>query len=146
MNLLLVVLLPLAGAALTGWVSQFGRMRSAWAAGAVTALALIALLPSAGAPFRGETILQHWPWIPEAGLGLAFRLDGLGLLFALMILGIGLLVILYARYYLAERGLPGALLRLPAALHGLHAGHRAVGEPDPAADLLGADQPLVLPA
>jgi multicomponent K+:H+ antiporter subunit A len=103
MNLLLVVLLPLAGAALTGWVSRFGRMRSAWAAGAITTLALIALLPSAGAPFRGETLLQHWSWVPEVGLGLAFRLDGLGLLFALMILCIGLLVILYARYYLAER-------------------------------------------
>jgi multicomponent K+:H+ antiporter subunit A len=103
MNLLLVVLLPLAGAALAGWVSRFGRMRSAWTAGAITALALIALLPSARAPFRGETVLQRWSWIPEAGLDLVFRLDGLGLLFALLILCIGLLIILYARYYLAER-------------------------------------------
>jgi multicomponent K+:H+ antiporter subunit A len=103
MNLLLVVLLPLAGAALAGWVSRFGRMRSAWTAGAITALALIALLPSARAPFRGETVLQRWSWIPEAGIDLVFRLDGLGLLFALLILCIGLLIILYARYYLAER-------------------------------------------
>ncbi|MGE5152534.1 MAG: proton-conducting transporter membrane subunit, partial [Bdellovibrio bacteriovorus] len=103
MNLLLVVLLPFAGAALAGWVSRFGRMRSAWTAGAVTALALIALLPSAPAPFHGETVLQRWSWIPEAGIDLAFRLDGLGLLFALLILCIGLLIILYARYYLAER-------------------------------------------
>ncbi|MFZ0790163.1 MAG: proton-conducting transporter membrane subunit, partial [Chromatiaceae bacterium] len=103
MNLLLVVSLPLAGAALTAWVSRFGRMRPAWTAGGITLLALAFLLPSAAAPFRGETVVQQWSWIPEAGLGLAFRLDGLGLLFALMILGIGVLVILYARYYLSER-------------------------------------------
>jgi len=103
MNLLLVVILPLVGAALAGWASRFGRVQAAWTAGGVTTLALIALLPSAGAPFRGETVLQRWSWVPEAGIDLVFRLDGLGLLFALLILGIGLLIILYARYYLAER-------------------------------------------
>jgi len=91
------------GAALAGWISRDHRMASAWVAGIVTALSLVALIPAAGATFRGETVLQQWSWLPEAGLGLAFRLDGLGLLFALMILGIGLLVILYARYYLSER-------------------------------------------
>lgn len=103
MNLLLVVLLPLAGAPLAGWVARFGRLRPAWTAGCTAALALIALLPSAPALFRGETVLQRWSWLPEQGLDLAFRLDGLGLLFALLILCIGLLVILYARYYLVAR-------------------------------------------
>ncbi len=103
MNLFVVVLIPFLGAGLTGWVSRFGRLWSAWVAGGVTLLALLALLPSAAAPFFRELVLQRWSWIPEVGLDLAFRLDGLGLLFALMILGIGLLVILYARYYLAER-------------------------------------------
>jgi multicomponent K+:H+ antiporter subunit A len=78
-------------------------MRSAWTAGGIAALALLALLPSAAEPFSGETVLQRWSWIPGAGLDLAFRLDGLGLLFALMILGMGLLIILYARYYLDEQ-------------------------------------------
>jgi len=43
------------------------------------------------------------PWLPELGLNLSLRLDGLGFLFALLILGIGLLVILYARYYLSKK-------------------------------------------
>ncbi|AHF02448.1 cation:proton antiporter [Marichromatium purpuratum 984] len=100
MNLTLVVLVPFLGAALTGWVSRYGRLRSAWMAGAVTALALACLLPSLPVPFAGETLIQRLPWMPGLGLDLVFRLDGLGLLFALMILGMGLLVILYARYYL----------------------------------------------
>ncbi len=103
MNLLFVVLIPLLGAALTGWVSRFGRMLSAWTAGALTLLALLCLLPSISAPFHGEIIVAHWTWLPQAGLGISLRLDGLSMLFALMVLCIGLLVILYARYYLAER-------------------------------------------
>jgi multicomponent K+:H+ antiporter subunit A len=42
-------------------------------------------------------------WIPSLDLSLAFRLDGLALLFAILVLGIGLLVILYARYYLSAK-------------------------------------------
>ncbi len=101
MNLLLVVLTPFAGAALAAWSGHFGRLHSAWVAAAVTALALTWLLPLAHAPFAGETLVWSLPWLPTAGLQLAFRLDGLGLLFALLILGMGLLVILYARYYLS---------------------------------------------
>jgi len=70
-------------------------------AGAVTLIALAWLLPLASAPFAGQAVVQRFSWMPAAGLDLAFRLDGLGLLFALLILLIGLLIILYARYYLS---------------------------------------------
>ncbi|EXJ17067.1 monovalent cation/H+ antiporter subunit A [Imhoffiella purpurea] len=103
MNLLFVVLIPLMGAGLTAWISRFGRLWSAWMAGLVALAALGCLSPSVLAAFGGETLIQRWPWIPELGLELAFRLDGLGLAFTAMVLGIGLLVILYARYYLSER-------------------------------------------
>ncbi len=38
----------------------------------------------------------------DLGLNVTFMLDGLGFLFALLILGIGLLIILYARFYLSK--------------------------------------------
>src|SRR5690349_11793475 len=41
-------------------------------------------------------------WAPSLGLSLSFHLDGLGLLFALLITGIGTLVVLYANAYLAN--------------------------------------------
>ena len=102
MNLPLVVLLPLLGAPVVAWVSRFGRLHAAWMAGVLTALALAALIPLKPAVFHGETVLQQISWLPALGLDLAFRLDGLGMLFALMILVIGALVIIYARYYLGE--------------------------------------------
>ncbi|MBU1654354.1 MAG: monovalent cation/H+ antiporter subunit A [Gammaproteobacteria bacterium] len=109
MNLPLAVLTPFLGAILVAWVSRFGRSHAAWAAGGVALAALAWLLPSASAPFADATLVWRLAWLPAVGLDLAFRLDGLGLLFAGLILGIGLLVILYARYYLAERDSLGRL-------------------------------------
>ncbi|MGA7982356.1 MAG: monovalent cation/H+ antiporter subunit A, partial [Chromatiaceae bacterium] len=49
----------------------------------------------------GQLVLWSQPWLPQAGLSLALRMDGLGFLFCLLVLGIGLLIVLYANYYLA---------------------------------------------
>ncbi|MFZ5473826.1 MAG: proton-conducting transporter membrane subunit, partial [Pseudomonadota bacterium] len=103
MSLVWLVLTPFLGAALVAAVARLGRSHAAWAAGAVTLLALAWLLPLIPTAFAGSTVLQRVGWLPSAGVDLVFRLDGLGLLFALLILGIGLLVILYARYYLSPR-------------------------------------------
>jgi len=70
---------------------------------------LLALLPAAmGVYFatylpqilRGETVSEHISWLPGLGLDLHFRLDGLSLLFVLLITGIGSLVLVYAGAYL----------------------------------------------
>ena len=44
--------------------------------------------------------LVELPWAPSLGLSLSFNLDGLGLLFAILITGIGALIVLYASQYL----------------------------------------------
>jgi multicomponent K+:H+ antiporter subunit A len=103
MTLFFAVLTPFVGAALVALVSRLGRSHSAWAAGAVTLASLLWLAPSWHLPFAGSLLVQQHDWMPALGLNLAFRLDGLGLLFAGLILGIGLLIVLYARYYLSER-------------------------------------------
>ncbi|MFC0261084.1 hydrogen gas-evolving membrane-bound hydrogenase subunit E [Fontibacter flavus] len=47
-----------------------------------------------------EFIPFPYEWIPSYGIDLNFRLDGLSLLFALLITGIGTLVFFYTSYYL----------------------------------------------
>jgi multicomponent K+:H+ antiporter subunit A len=102
-NLSLIVLIPFLGAPLAAWAARINRAASAWTAGLVTLLSFVLLLPAAPLPFAHQTLVQSWSWLPGLGLDFAFRLDGLGLLFSLLILLIGLLVILYARYYLSAR-------------------------------------------
>jgi multicomponent K+:H+ antiporter subunit A len=103
MNLLLIVLLPLLGALLPPLAIRFGRSASAWTAAAVALAALLFALEPLTTVFAGAPLEAHWAWLPQAGLDIHLRMDGLAALFVLLILGIGLLVILYARYYLAER-------------------------------------------
>ncbi|MFE4895687.1 Na+/H+ antiporter subunit A [Peribacillus butanolivorans] len=51
---------------------------------------------------QGEVITERATWIPSLGIHVDFYLDGLGLLFALLITGIGSLVILYSIFYLSK--------------------------------------------
>jgi multicomponent K+:H+ antiporter subunit A len=106
--LLLIVLLPLLlGTAATFWLGSKSRLLTACAAGAVTAASLALLLSHAPAVMAGETVRNVWAWVPEIGLALTFRLDGLSLLFAGLILFIGLLIVLYAHFYLSPKDSPG---------------------------------------
>jgi len=102
-NLPLVALIPFLGAPLAAYAARYSRQASAWVAGLVTLLSLSLLIPIIHLPFDNQTLIQSWSWLPSIGLDFAFRLDGLALLFTLLIQLIGLLVILYARYYLSAR-------------------------------------------
>lgn len=53
-----------------------------------------------GAVASGRTIRAAYEWIPSLGVDLSFSLDGLSLLFVLIISGIGVLVVVYASSYL----------------------------------------------
>jgi len=101
MLLSLVILIPLLGAWLPTALSRALGVAPARTAAALAAASLALVLSQAQGVLAGATLVSGWSWIPEAGLNATFRLDGFGFLFALLILGIGLLVILYARYYLS---------------------------------------------
>ena len=102
MDVALIVLAPFLGAVLPPLTARSGRNVCAAATGAVTLLALLLLLARAPSVYRGEVIVWGVPWLPQIGLSFSFFIDGLGLFFAALILGMGLLVILYARFYLSR--------------------------------------------
>ena len=102
MSLALIAALPFLGALLPGLMIRAGKNACALVTGSVTALALVMLGLNAPAVLRGAVVQTRIDWIPSLGLNANFFLDGLGLLFAGLILGIGLLIILYARFYLAK--------------------------------------------
>lgn len=72
---------------------------------------LIALLPLALTIYfaslierivAGNTLAVSYAWVPSFGVNLSFYIDGLSLVFALLISGIGTLVMIYAGGYLAN--------------------------------------------
>ncbi len=112
MILPVIILLPLLAAAAALLAQRRGFTAAAWAAALPVGASLTLLVGKVPEILVGEKFLISWPWLPELGFNLSFRLDGLGLLFALLILGIGLLVILYARYYLSPEDHIGRLYAL----------------------------------
>ena len=80
---------------------------AAWrsAAGLVPPLAAAALfvvfLQAVPEVRAGDSLRLAWSWVPGLGVDLAFLIDGLSLTFALLISGIGILVMLFAARYMA---------------------------------------------
>jgi multicomponent K+:H+ antiporter subunit A len=99
--LLTIAALPFVGALLPGLMIRAGRTVCAISTAVPTLAALTMLLVLAPGVIRGEVVQVEIDWLPQLGLSAAFFLDGLGLLFAGMILGVGSLIILYARFYLS---------------------------------------------
>ena len=103
MHLFFIVILPLFGSLLPLLAMNLaGRKASASVAAAVTAIALLTALHPLLTLFGGAAMEAQWSWLPQAGFDFALRMDGLAALFVLLILGIGLLVILYSHYYLSD--------------------------------------------
>ncbi len=93
--------LPFAGSLLVALLPAGARNASGLLAGA-TALGgtlLAALLYPALAD--GAVVRAEIAWLPSLGLDLVLRLDGLSWIFAFIVLAIGFLVVLYARYYMS---------------------------------------------
>jgi multicomponent K+:H+ antiporter subunit A len=99
-ELWLLALLPWLGAAAVACVPTRSKRGAAWLAGAVALAALALVFASAPAVFGGAVLAVSVPWLPALGLDLGFRMDGLAWLFALLITGIGALIVLYAAWYL----------------------------------------------
>ena len=99
----LIALLPFIGALLPGLLVRSGRSVAAMACGTATFIALLGLLLHVPAVMRGEVITTRIDWLPLIQLNANFRVDGLSILFGTLILGIGLLIITYARFYLSRK-------------------------------------------
>ncbi|MCX8006060.1 MAG: proton-conducting transporter membrane subunit, partial [Burkholderiaceae bacterium] len=97
----IAVAMPFAAAALlAAAAARLSRTAAAWLAALALALGLLAVLALAPAVFDGQVPAWRRDWLPALGLALGFRVDGLAWVFALLICGIGLLIVLYAAYYL----------------------------------------------
>ena len=118
-----IVALPFIGAVLPALAAGASANRIAWAAAAVPLAILALLAPMLPEVFAGGAPRVSLEWLPALGLNFSLRLDGLAMLFALLIPAIGILIILYARYYLSAEEPMGrffvALLLFMGAMMGI---------------------------
>jgi multicomponent Na+:H+ antiporter subunit A len=108
MPIALIVGSGFAMALLAPWLVRVAKGAAPW---------ILSLLPLAQTGWllsylplvsSGKTIIVSYPWVPSLGLSLSFHLDGLSLLFALLITSIGVVVVVYGGDYLkghARQGL-----------------------------------------
>jgi multicomponent K+:H+ antiporter subunit A len=94
----------LLGALFAAFLPSNARNAAAWLSGLVT-LACTALLIDLYPQVNGvdAVLRERFAWAPQLGLEFYLRMDGYAWLFALLIAFMGVLVVLYARYYMSPQ-------------------------------------------
>jgi multicomponent K+:H+ antiporter subunit A len=100
--LILLAALPFVAAGAMASLSTRAHAAAAWVCGVfvVAGMGILAVLH--GQVAAGEVLRAEWEWVPALGLAITFRMDALVWLMVSLVFGIGLLVLIYARYYLTK--------------------------------------------
>jgi multicomponent K+:H+ antiporter subunit A len=99
--LAILILLPFAGSVLAATFRSNARNSEAWLAGGVAFGCLVLTAAAYPTIVARGAIRSSFDWIPELGLSFSLRMDGFAWIFAMLVSGIGFLVVLYARYYMS---------------------------------------------
>ncbi|MGH6760992.1 MAG: monovalent cation/H+ antiporter subunit A [Phyllobacterium sp.] len=96
-----MIVLPFLGSVIAVLLPANSRNIEAWLSGVVALAALILVMMLYPSVMNGAVVRSELEWIPSLGLNFTLRMDGFAWLFAMLISGIGFLVVLYARYYMS---------------------------------------------
>ena len=94
----LLLALPFVGSVVAMLLPPNARHAEVWLAGGIALIALIIASTGYEVVARGEVTRVAFGWMP--GVDFSLRMDGYAWMFSLMVTGIGLLVVIYARYYM----------------------------------------------
>lgn len=103
MLLIALIVLPFFACIAAACMPANARNREAWLAGGAGLLGWGLVASQFGAVAQGKSIVYRVDWVPALELTFSLRMDGLAWLFCMLILSIGLLVVLYARYYMSPK-------------------------------------------
>ena len=99
--LIMLVILPFLAAGAAATLSSTARNAEAWISGLTMAAMLGILATLAPEVADGGRVVSTIAWVDTLGLNLRFRIDGFSWLVMVLVAGIGLLVVLYARFYMS---------------------------------------------
>jgi multicomponent K+:H+ antiporter subunit A len=98
-----LLVLPFAGSLVVGFFPVNSHNAEAWFAAAIAAAGFVLSVLCYPAVVNGGTVRTELEWLPTLGLNVVLRMDGFAWVFAALVTGIGLLIVLYARYYMSAR-------------------------------------------
>ncbi|ATB35739.1 monovalent cation/H+ antiporter subunit A [Cystobacter fuscus] len=101
MPLLALLVIPWVSGVIAALLPTSARNRAAGLSGLTALVGLVGVALHFPSVQGGGSRVEHFAWVPSLGLDLVLRLDGLSWTFCVLVLGIGALVMLYARYYLS---------------------------------------------
>jgi len=101
MSLFLTIALPLLGSALALVLPTKARNAESTLAGLVALAGLVRMALLFPRVLAEGVVREEILWLPALGVNLVARVDGLAWMFAMLVFGIGLLVVIYARYYMS---------------------------------------------
>ncbi|MDB6001422.1 MAG: hypothetical protein JWP52_3121, partial [Rhizobacter sp.] len=101
MSLVFLIALPFIGSCLAALLPANARNTESTLAGAIAVLCLVQAALLWPEVANGGVVRQEIAWLPSLGLNLVIRMDGFAWMFSMLVLGIGALVVLYARYYMS---------------------------------------------
>ncbi|MFP4537973.1 MAG: putative monovalent cation/H+ antiporter subunit A [Dichotomicrobium sp.] len=119
----LAVVSGFVAALIAPFLTMVMRHWAGWLLALLPVLLFVYFLDFADAVAAGQTFTFSLPWLPRYGINFSFYVDGLSLLFALLISGIGALIVFYSSGYL--KGHPhqgpffGYILAFMASMLGL---------------------------
>src|SRR5690606_4538707 len=95
-----ILWLPFAASLVVFVLRGHGRNLAAWLMTCTALACLVFTLSLFPAVAGGEALRHVFEWAPSLGLDFTLRVDGLAWLFMVLVSGIGMLVGVYARYYM----------------------------------------------
>jgi multicomponent K+:H+ antiporter subunit A len=101
MKLALILLLPFIGSVCAAMLPRRARNTAASLAGAFSLATAVLIAMMYVDDASGGVVRAGMQWLPKWKLSLSLRIDGLAWVFAMMVSGVGALVVFYARYYMS---------------------------------------------
>ena len=97
---LAVLFLPFVAAVFAPFLTRALKHNAAWLLALVPAFNFIHFAGFLDSVSQGEKVTGGYRWVPDFNVNFSWMLDGLSLTFALLVTGIGALIVLYAGGYL----------------------------------------------
>ena len=101
MPLIYLILLPFFGSVLAAFLPANARNSESTVAGLIALFCTVQAALCFPDIADGGVLRQEIEWLPALGMNVVIRMDGFAWMFCMLVLGIGSLVVLYARYYMS---------------------------------------------